>query len=120
MVKETMEALIAEATAKVEQLTNLLAEIEAEKKAAFDAGYVEGAASVGSNVVYTEEELQAKIVEAVAPLNVQISDLNLQLATVPEQIAAAITAKVTELAAAYEAQQVAETASETGFKDLLK
>lgn len=124
MVKEIMDAKIAAAEAEVVELKKLAEEIEVEKKAAYDQGFTEGAASIGSDVVYTEKELQEKLDAAVAPLNVKLEELGAELEKVPAKLDAAVAeakaAMKAELAAKYAEMQVAEQAAETGFAELLK
>lgn len=120
MVKEIVDQMLVEAQSKVEALTKLQTEIDAEKQAAYDEGFTAGAASIGSDVVYTEAELQAKLAEAVAPLNTKVEELSAEVQLIPAKLDEAKVSVKAELAAKYAELQVAESQIETGFGDLLK
>lgn len=91
---------------------------------AYQKGFADGVASVvvppASDKIYSEEELQAKVAEAVAPLQKKIEELEVVVAGVDQKIADALAAFKAELLAKYNEFQVAETAAEVGFADLLK
>lgn len=120
MVKEIMEAKIVAAQEEVQKLVELLALIESEKQAAYDEGYAKGMADAsGSDKLYSQAELDAKIQDAILPLQEQINVLNSQVVDVEAVKAEAKAELKAELKAKYEEQQVAESSSETGFSDLL-
>lgn len=89
---------------------------------AYQKGFTDGVASVVIPVdkIYSEEELQAKIAEAVAPLQKKIEELEAVVAGVDQKIADGVALFKAELLAKYEELQVAETAAEVGFAELLK
>lgn len=66
---------------------------------AYQKGFDDGVASVAIPVdkIYSEEELQAKIAEAVAPLQKKIEELETLVAGVDQKIAEAIAAFKTDL-----------------------
>ena len=111
----------AEFQPKLDKLAAAKESLAAELKAAKDAGFDEGVAqnSLPGDKIYTEADLQAEIV----PLQAKIEELKLQLGELPAkvevEVAAALAKFKAELAQAYEAQQVAESEGETGFKALL-
>lgn len=121
MVKEIMESKIVSAQEEVQKLVELLALIESEKQAACDEGYASGmAASSGSDKLYSQAELDAKIQDAILPLQEEINILKSQSIDVEAVIFEAKSELKAELLAKYEEQQVAESQAETGFLELLK
>lgn len=99
------------------------AELLVEFNKGFDAGVLQSDSAGGSDKIFSLIELnaelaplQAKIVE----LEAAVSSLQAVVNSVPQQIVEGVAAVKAGLLAAYEAQQVAETQAETGFKDLLK
>ena len=105
----------------------LEAALPAELKAARDAGFAEGVAQTGVDKIYNQAELDAKIEEATAALKLQldesalkISELEAKVGEIDAKVAEAVAAMKADLLAQYEAQQVAESSSETGFAALLK
>jgi flagellar biosynthesis/type III secretory pathway protein FliH len=124
---ESLKALIAELTLK---LVDTEAAIAEAKKAAYDEGFAAGVASVptpgGEEKIYSQVELDAKVAEAVAAMEMQLADATAKIAEleakvgeIDAKVAEALAAFKAELKAKYEEQQVAESASETGFAALL-
>jgi hypothetical protein len=90
---------------------------------AYQKGFADGAASVSvppSDKLYSEEELQAKIKEALFPLEEKITSLEAEISLLPQKIEEGVAAFKAELLAKYNELQVAETAAEVGFGELLK
>ena len=56
-----LQALVSELQAKIEEQS---ASLEAEKQASYDEGFAAGAASVGSDKIYSQAELDAAIAQA--------------------------------------------------------
>ncbi len=122
-IVEQLVALIAALAELQEKLSDAQIALEVATKEAYDKGFVDGVASVpvvGAEKIYSEEELQVKIQEALLPLNEKIATLEVEIALVPEKIAAGVALMKAELLAKYEELQVAETAAEVGFAELLK
>lgn len=104
------------------QLADAQAALDAEKKASYDKGFADGVASVNpsSDKIYSQAELDAKLAEALLPLQLKIEELEKKVTELEIAQDAKVNAFKAELLAKYEAQQVAESEGETGFKDLLK
>lgn len=115
----------AEYQPKLDKIAAAKAALEAELKVAHDAGFDEGVLqnTVPGDKIYTEADYQA----AVVPLQAKIAELELAVKASDESlpgkievaVAGALAAFKVELAQAYDAQQVAESEGETGFKSLL-
>ena len=119
-----LNGLVANIAALQAQLVDAQASADALAKAKYDEGFAAGVASVGvSDKIYSQAELDAKIAEAVLPLNEKIALLDAKVLEL-EALVVSADAKLVEfkqmLLAKYEEAQVAESAVETGFKDLLK
>lgn len=116
MVQDKLDQIV---TLAKEASTELVVELQAK----YDVGFTEGAAFVGSDVIYTQAEVDAKLAEQASTYETQVAELQAQVDAIPEKITAAkaeaVTAKLAELKAAYQAQQVAESQGETGFGSLL-
>lgn len=116
MVQEKLEQIVALAQ-------QASAELPVELQAKYDQGFTEGAASVGSDVIYTQAELDAKLAEQASTYETQIAELQAQVDAFPEQLEVektkAVAAKMAQLKTAYETQQVAESQGETGFGSML-
>lgn len=122
-ILEQLVALMASLNALQTQLADAQVALEVATKEAYDKGFVDGVASVPvivADKIYSEEELQVKIQEALLPINEKVAALEIELALVPEKIAAGVALMKAELLAKYEELQVAETAAEVGFAELLK
>lgn len=96
-----------------------------ELKASYDAGYAAGlAAASGSDKIYSQLEVDAKIAEAIAPLQFQINDLGMKLdaaiADKDASIAQALIDLKASLLAQLELEQASELALKESFKSLLK
>ena len=115
--QEKLDVMIAQAQDRVIELEALKSTIAAELQEQYDAGFSAGAASVGSDAIYTEEQLQAKISEAVLPLQAQIEEFPNQIQTAVEQAKVELKA---ELLADYEAAQASESSIEAAFLSKLK
>lgn len=111
--QDTIQQMITEAQAKVEALQSLQADVAREIDEAHTRGYQEGRLEQGTDLIYTEAEFKAKVLEATATLQAQVDN-------VPAQIEASKASFKADLLSQYETQQVAETDSETGFRNLLK
>lgn len=102
-----------------QQVVELQANAAAKEQAKYDEGYAAGLAAGGVDKIYSQAEADALVAAAILPLQDQINILAAEI----EQLKLNQDAKVIEfkaqLKAAYEAQQVAETEGETGFKGLL-
>lgn len=105
----------------IEQITALKVVLEAEVKAAHDAGFAEGVASVSvGEKIYSQEELDALI----APLQAKIEELTITVSAMQVEfeakVAEAVAKVKADLLAAYESEQASESAAESVFKELLK
>lgn len=122
---ELLNALKATIDGLQLQLIDAQNALNIEVKNAYDKGFADGVASMGGegDAIYTQAELDAAVAGAVAPLNEQIAALNLQMVALQESIQPKIDEALVlfkaSLLAQYEAQQVVESDSETGFKNLL-
>lgn len=117
---QALVGLITELQAKLVDAESALAE---SVKAAYDMGFTDGVASVPpvvSEKIYTQEELDAKIQEALLPLQTKVEELEVVVAGLDQKVADGVAMVKAELLAKYNELQVAETASEVGFADLLK
>lgn len=125
-----LNELVANIAALQSQLADAQASAQALADLKYNEGFEAGKASVVipevpvSDKVYSQAELDAKIAEAIMPLQAQITELQ---AKVDGMSAAIETAKVeavaafkADLAIKYEAMQVVEAQAETGFAELLK
>ncbi len=133
-IVKMLQDLAASIAALTSQLSDAQAAADAIAKTAYDKGFVDGVASVPPPVndkIYSQAELDAAVASAVAPLNETVAAMQVQLADlqavvdgmagkIDEAVTASLVAFKAQLTAAYEAQQVVESESETGFKDLLK
>jgi flagellar biosynthesis/type III secretory pathway protein FliH len=137
-----LQVQVTEAQAKLGDVEALIAE---EKKASYDLGKVDGFAE-GKTAGYalgfedgkasvpvgpggfTQEQVDALIVEATDPLKKALAEKELELAAVKESIPAQIDEQVkialvalkADLLAKLKAQQAVETESELSFEELLK
>lgn len=119
-----LNSLVANIAALQAQLVDAQASADALAKAKYDEGFAAGVASVGgSDKIYSQAELDAKIAEAVLPLNEKVASLEAKIveieAGIEVKVKDAVAVFKAELLAKYEAQQVAESEGETGFKNLL-
>ncbi len=115
-------ASINELQAKLADANNAAQELANQK---YEEGFAAGVASVPvSEKIYTQAELDAAVQASVLPLQEQIVSLQAQVdgmqAQIDAKVAEAMALFKADLLAKYEAQQVVESDSETGFKDLLK
>jgi hypothetical protein len=90
--------LIADLQAK---LADVDAFVAAEKQASYDKGFADGVASVvvppPSDKLYSQEELDAKIQEAVLPLQAKIAELEVVVAGIDQLVADKMAAFKAEL-----------------------
>lgn len=93
-----LNGLVIQLEALKLQIADAQGALEAEKKASYDQGFADGFASV----------------EAGDP------EKKFSQADLDQAVSAAIVSLKADLKAQYEAQQVAESESETGFKGLLE
>ena len=92
-----------------------------ELKASYDAGYAAGlAAASGSDKIYSQAEVDAKIAESIAPLQLQINDLSLKLEAAIADKDASIAQSLSDLKASLLAQLELEQASELALKESFK
>ena len=110
---------IAELQAKLQDAE---AQLAIEKKASYDAGFADGVASVvvDPEKKFSQADLDKAVSDAVLPLQDQVAALQAQVDGLPSLVAEEVAKVKASLLASYEAQQVVENDSETGFKDLLK
>lgn len=109
-----MKEVLAQLLLQVEALQ---ASLDVEVKAAHDAGFSEGVASVVvGEKIYSQAEVDALII----PLNAKIIELEVIASGVDVKIAGEVLKLKADLLAAYESALVSESAVETGFKELLK
>lgn len=101
----------------VEVLDQLKASYEADVKAAYDDGFAKGVASTGSEKIYSQAELEAKIMEVVSPLKSEIEALQLQVGQTDQRIADAIAAFKAELLV--KAKEI-DAIEDAAMEDLLK
>lgn len=132
-IVELLQNLVSTINNLQQQLADAQAAVNQVAQDSYNQGFAAGAASVTpppSDKIYSQVELDAAVQAAVDPLNQQIMVLNGQIASmqaqidsIPQQIADAVNAAMSDykaqLKAAYEAQQVVESTSETGFAALL-
>lgn len=116
--------MVQDKLSQISQLaTEAAAELPGELQAAKDQGFAEGAASVGSDKIYSQADLDQRLADQASGYETTIAELNAQVAQFPTRLeqekAEAVAAKIAELKAAYEQQQVAEAQGETGFGALL-
>lgn len=124
--------LLQDLSATISSLQLALADAEAAAvqiaKENYDKGFADGVASVPppvvSDKIFSQEELDAAVKAAVEPLQARVVELEALVeeikAGVQPKIDEALAAFKAELLAKYEAQQVVESETETGFKELLK
>lgn len=123
-----LQGLVAQLAALQTQLADVPAALEAAKKLSYDEGFAAGVASVPvvlpSDKIYSQDELDAKIQEALQPVQAELDSVKAQMVDmqvqIDQKIADAIAAFKADLLAKYQDQQVVEAQSETGFADLLK
>lgn len=145
LVQERMVAVDTEKTAvqsELDQIATVEADGVAELQAKYDAGFEDALKQAGqaggSDKLYSDEELNAEIALRTGPLNDQINSLTNEVASltgsnaalqsqvdgiqaqIDGAVVAAVSAVKADMLAKYEAQQVAETDSETGFINYLK
>ena len=109
------------------QLADTQAALEAEKLISYNKGFADGVASVpvgDPSKKYSEEELVAKVAEAVAPLQTQIDSLKADVEAVKAESDAKAAQAVSDVKAvllqSYKDLEVAVQTVETGFEDKLK
>lgn len=129
---QNLAAQITELQAKFAEAQNKLADVQAlldsEKLASFnegksvgyEEGFAAGQAASGNGKLYSQEEADALVANAVAPLQEQINVLQGQVDAMPQKIADAVAIAKAELKAQVEAlidaQQSAESSSEAELK----
>ncbi len=91
-------------------------------KAKYDEGFAAGVASVSGNAdkIYSQAELDAKIAEAMLPVQEQVAALQAQVDGFPQMLADKMAEFKAELSAKYQEMLVVENNAETGFAELLK
>lgn len=117
---QALVSLINELQAK---LVDAEAAVAESAKVAYDKGFADGVASVPppvSDKIFSQAEVDQMLADAVLPLQKKIEDLELVVAGVDQKIAEGVALVKADLLAKYNELQVAETASEVGFAELLK
>ena len=103
---QLLNNLVANIAALQAQLVDAQASADALAKAKYDEGFAAGVASVGSgDKIYSQAELDAKVAEAVAPLNAKIVELDAKVVALQALVdgnAAALVAFKLEVAAKLE------------------
>lgn len=116
MVQEKLDQIV---TLAQEAATELPTELQAK----YDAGFTAGAEASGIDKIYSQVELDQRLADQASTYETTIGELNAQVSMFPTYLeqakAEAVAAKIAELKAAYESQQVAEAQGETGFGALL-
>lgn len=119
LAQDTVEVMIASHQAEIIKLQELKSNIALEIQESYDKGYTDGRAETGTDVIYTQAEVDNAIAAAIAPLNTQIADQQSQIGDIPNQVAAAVSAKVSEIKAKLQSAQAEESAIEQAFADEL-
>lgn len=119
---EQLVALVASIGELQQKLADAQAAADELAKAKFDEGFAAGVASVnvGSDKIYSQVELDAKIAEVVAPLDAKIVELQVKVDEIPSLIESAKIDLKSELLEKFKAAQGAETELEKAFEDILK
>lgn len=101
--------------------------VEAYGQAKYDQGKADQAAQQGGTVItgFTQEQVDAKVAEAVAPLEAQVIAQRQELdgvqaridQAVSEAVQAALSAQKAEILSKIDAQQAAESASEQSLRE---
>lgn len=119
---EQLVALVASIGELQQKLADAQAAADELAKAKFDEGFAAGVASVnvGSDKIYSQVELDAKIAEVVAPLDAKIVELQVKVDEIPSLIESAKIDLKSELLEKFKAAQDAETELEKAFEDILK
>ncbi len=115
---QTLQTQVAEMQTKLVDAEAALAETA---KAKYDEGFAAGVASVGGDKIYSEEELQAKILEVKEPLEKKIAELEVVVGGIDQLVAD----KVTEAMASYKAEllekvKVIDAIEDEAMAELLK
>jgi hypothetical protein len=116
---------IAEILVLIADLQAKLADVDAfvalEKQASYDKGFADGVASVvvppPSDKLYSQEELDAKIQEAVLPLQAKIAELEVVVAGIDQLVADKLAAFKADLLEKVKSIDAIEDAS---LEELLK
>jgi hypothetical protein len=122
---KSLAAQIAELQGKLVDAEAAAASIAKEN---YDKGFIDGVASVPAapedTTPFSQMDLDAAVAAAIEPMAMEIAMLKEKVAMleveIQEAAAKAVAAFKMELMSKYEAQQVAETEGETGFKEMLK
>lgn len=119
---EQLVALVASIGELQQKLADAQAAADELAKAKFDEGFAAGVASVnvGSDKIYSQVDLDAKIAEVVAPLDAKIVELQVKVDEIPSLIESAKIDLKSELLEKFKAAQDAETELEKAFEDILK
>ena len=117
---QALVGLLSELQAKLSQAEQAL--VEATKKA-YDEGFAAGVASVpvGSDKIYSQEELEAKIAEAVEPIQKKVSELQ----TIVNNMEELTATKVAEAMAAFKVElmekvKAIDAIEDAAMEELLK
>lgn len=92
-----LQALMANMAAMQEQMTAMQAQavdaaaaLEAAEKVGFDKGFVAGVASVGGDKIYSQAEMDAKILEIASSFKEKVAMLEAQIAENDAKMAQAV------------------------------
>lgn len=113
--------LLQDLLANVTALQTQLVDAEAAAKANYDQGFADGVASIPvSDKIFSQADLDAAVLGAVAPLQIQIDDLKAQVlalqGSVDQAVAEAVAAVKADLLVKFQALE----AGEKSFEDFLK
>lgn len=104
-----IQDMMAQMEAMKAQLVGFDASLAEAKKASYDEGYAAGVEMMKAGAkLYTEEEMSAKIAEAIAPLDAKIKEMELAMADFQGNVNAAVAAVKVELLAKLEAMDAAQ------------
>ncbi len=128
MIFDEVQKLESDAKSVHEGVIAMKSAIEAYGEERYVKGWDEAMAQAGSggstDKIYSEAEMNAIIAEenakVVASLQPQIDALQGQVNQIPAEKEAAVNEFKARVLSEYEAQQVVESTSETGFANLLK
>ena len=120
---ETVDLMIAEHEAELLKLQGLKSDIALEIQESYDqghtVGYTEGRAEQGTDLIYTEEEFQAKVAQATEALTLQVNEQQAIIEEIPVKVQQAVSEKIQALKSSYQASQDAEKAIEEAFNNEL-
>lgn len=108
-LSKMLQEMMAQMEAMKAQLAGFDAALVEAKKASYDEGYAAGVEMMKAGAkLYTEEELAAKVAEALAPLEAKMKEMELAMADFQGNVNAAVAAVKAELLAKLEAMDAAQ------------